>query len=378
MSRPAAFSLRRAMAMLIKETLQIRRDPATILMAVMIPIVQILLFGSAINTNPRNLPAALVIGDSSREVRDIVTALGNTGYFALTPYESDAAASRALARGEVLYIVNIPPGFTRQLIRGEAPQILIDADATDQVTIAAGTAALPALQARALSRDLAIPVAGSTGSGNFSFTLHARYNPEQITAYTIVPGLIGVVLSFSTLVLTTIAITRERETGTMETLLSLPLQPLEVMFGKIVPYIGLGYVQVAVTLITATLVFGVPVAGSLILLLATTGLFIASNLALGFLLSTIAETQMQAQQMAMFMLLPSFLLSGFAFPFQGMPQWARIAGEMIPMTHMNRICRGIMLKGLGFSDIMAEILALLVFAILTGVLARQFYRTTLD
>ena len=370
-------SWRRAFALLAKETIQMRRDPATLAMAVAMPLIQIFLFGSAINTNPRHLPTALLIADQGRETRDITTALTNTGYFDLTRYSTEAAANAALARGDVLFVLNIPADFSRKLVRGEHPDLLMDTDATDQVAIAAASAVLPTIAARAVTRDLPVPLQPQ-GSPAYSFVVHARYNPEQITAYSIVPGLIGVVLSFSTLLLTTLAITRERETGTMETLLALPLLPLEVMFGKIVPYIGLGYVQLLLILAVARFGFGVPVQGSLPLLLAAIGLFIACNLSLGFTFSTMARTQMQAQQLAMFILLPSMLLSGFAFPFAGMPAWAQYIGEALPMTHITRICRGILLKGLGPADILPELWPLALFAVISGVVALRFYRTTLD
>jgi ABC-2 type transport system permease protein len=377
MSAAGGFSWRRGFAMLAKETTQMRRDPATLAMAVVLPLIQLFLFGSAINTNPKHLPTALLVADQSREVRDITTALQNTDYFALTRYPSEAAANAALARGEVLFVLNIPADFTRRLVRGEHPELLLDADATDSVAIAAAAGTLPTIAARAVTRDLPVTVATDPGAP-FSFNIHARYNPAEITAYSIIPGLIGVVLTFSTLILTTIAITRERETGTMETLLALPLTPLEVMFGKIVPYIGLGYVQLLTILLAAVLVFGVPVEGSLALLLGAVGLFIACNLALGFTFSTIARTQMQAQQMAMFAILPSMLLSGFMFPFAGMPRWAQVIGEAMPLTHIVRICRGILLKGLGPADIVPELIPLAIFAAIAGGVALWFYRTTLD
>lgn len=377
-ARPAEkFSWRRALAMLAKETIQMRRDPATLAMAVALPLIQLFLFGSAINTNPRHLPTALLMADQGREARDITAALENTQYFDLVPYRSEAEANRALAHGNVLFVLNIPADFSRRLVRGEKPELLLDADATDSVAIAAATATLPTIAARAVSRDLPVTVANGPGAP-MSFNVHARYNPEQITAYSIIPGLIGVVLTFSTLILTTIAITRERETGTMETLLALPLLPLEVMFGKIVPYIGLGYVQLITILFAATFAFGVPVQGSIVLLLGAVGLFISCNLALGFTFSTIARTQMQAQQMAMFAILPSMLLSGFMFPFAGMPRWAQFFGEALPLTHIVRICRGILLKGLGAADILPDIVPLAIFAVIAGAVALAFYRTTLD
>lgn len=372
------FVFARFVAMLWKELLQMRRDRATIGMTVALPLVQIFLFGFAINTNPRHLPAAFVSADHSIYERDIAAALNNTGYFDLQLYDSVAAADRALARGDVLFIVRIPPGFSRDVDRGAQPAILMEADATDSTAIGAASAALQGIVPGAISRDLPPNLRTALPTPAFQVVIHNRYNPEQITALNIVPGLIGVVLSFSTLIATTLAITRERETGTMENLLAMPVRPLEVMLGKIVPYIGLGYVQVTLILIVAVTVFGVPVYGSVPLLLVALGVFIACNLAIGFTLSSLATTQMQAQQMAVFTLLPSLLLSGFLFPFDGMPAWARVVGDALPLTHITRICRGLLLKGNGLPEIFPDLWPMAVFALIVGTIAVLSYRQTLD
>ena len=368
----------RLAAMLRKEWLQMRRDPGTIAMTVAMPLVQLALFGFAINTNPRHLPAAVLSADHSRYERDFTTALGNTGYFTLKSYDSETAVDRALAGGDILFALHVPPGFDRALDRGEHPALLLEADATDPTAIAAASAAVAALVPGAVARDLPSGLRDAPPQPAFSLVIHARYNPEQITAYNIVPGLIGTILLFSTMVVTTLAITREREAGTMENLLAMPIRPLEVMLGKIVPYVGLGYVQTALILITAVLLFHVPVIGSVPLLLLSLGLFIACNLAIGFTFSSIAKTQMQAQQMAVFVLLPSMLLSGFLFPFAGMPAWARAIGEVLPLTHILRICRGILLKGNGLPEIFPDLWPMAVFALLVGAVAVRSYRQTLD
>ena len=372
------FSFRRFLAVLHKETLEMRRDKATIGLTVMLPLIQLFLFGYALNANPRHLPTGVLAAEESRYTRDLEAALNNTGYFDLRRFTSEQQADNALKRGEVLFVVNIPPGFTRDVDTGQHPSILMDADATDPTAIAQASAAVNALNGTAFQRDLPVALQNLAMSVPFQVMVHARYNPEAITALNVVPALIGVILSFSTVVITALSMTREREAGTMENLLSMPVRPLEVMMGKIMPYVGLGYVQVFLILAVAVAVFGVPVHGSIPLLLAVLGLFIACNLALGFTFSTIARTQMQAQQMAQFVLLPSMMLSGFIYPFAGMPLWARVIGEMLPLTHIIRICRGILLKGNGFADIAADVWPMAVFAVIATGVAVYSYRETLD
>jgi len=313
-----AFSFWRFLAVLRKEWIQIKRDPMTLRLIIALPMMQLFLFGYAINSDPKHLPTGLISADHSQYERSIVAALINTGYYNIRPLASEAAGEKALAEGEVLFVINIPPGFDRAVDRGEKPTVLMDADATDPSAIGNATAALSAITS-SLDRDLPPSLRNQRASPPFNFELHARYNPEQLTVLNIVPGLVCVVLIFSTLVITTLSITRERERGTMENLLAMPVRPVEVMIAKILPYVGVGYLQVALIMAISALVFQVPVRGSLPLLALALGLFIASNLALGFTFSTIASNQMQAMQMAQFALLPSIMLSGFMFPFQGLP-----------------------------------------------------------
>ncbi len=368
----------RLVAMLQKEWLQMRRDPTTIRLTILLPLIQLFLFGYAINANPRHLPTAIVSADHSIYERTLVTALANTRYFNLRPYRTEAAANEALRRGDVMFVLDIPPNFARRINRGEKPQILMDADGSDPVAIGSATAALAALNATVLNRDLPPNLRTAAPAAPFQIVLHARYNPEQVTALNIVPGLIAVILTISTLVLTSVAITRERETGTMENLLAMPVRPIEVTLGKIIPYVGLAYVQAALILLVSVVVFGVPVRGSVLLLLGALGLFIACNLAMGLAFSTIARTQMQAQQMAQFAFLPSMMLSGFLYPFAGMPAWARVIGECLPITHALRICRGILLKGNGPAEIWPDIWPMALFAVVVGAIAVRLYRETLD
>ncbi|MBW4093622.1 MAG: ABC transporter permease [Proteobacteria bacterium] len=374
----SGFSWGRLVAMLQKEWLQMRRDPTTIRLTIMLPLIQLFLFGYAINANPRHLPTAVLSADHSIYERTLITALANTRYFNLRPYQTMAAADEALRRGNVLFVLDIPPNFARRINRGEKPQILMDADGSDPVAIGSATAALVALNATVLNRDLPPNLRTATPAPPFQIVLHARYNPEQVTALNIVPGLIAVILTISTLVLTSVAITRERETGTMENLLAMPVRPIEVTLGKIIPYVGLAYVQAALILLVSVVVFGVPVRGSVLLLLGSLGLFIACNLAMGLAFSTIARTQMQAQQMAQFAFLPSMMLSGFLYPFAGMPIWARVIGECLPITHALRICRGILLKGNGPAEIWPDLWPMALFAIVVGAIAVRLYRETLD
>jgi ABC-2 type transport system permease protein len=371
------FSTRRFFAVLRKEWIQVRRDPMTLRLIIALPVLQLFLFGYAINTNPKHLPTGVLSADHSRYERSIIAALKNTGYYDIRNFQSETAAERALAEGEVLFVVNIPPNFARSVDRGEQPAILIDADASDPSAVGNATAALGGLAA-SLDRDRPPSLRAQPTKPPFQFVVHARYNPEQLTVLNIVPGLVCIVLIFSTLFITTLSITRERERGTMENLLAMPVRPIEVMLAKIVPYIGIGYIQVILIMAISTAVFHLPVRGSMLLLLAALGLFIASNLALGFTFSTAASNQMQAVQMAQFTLLPSFMLSGFLFPFRGMPIWAQWAGEIFPTTHILRVIRGILLKGNGIADILPELWPIAAFTAVIGALAVWFYRETLD
>jgi ABC-2 type transport system permease protein len=371
------FSLRRLLALLRKEWIQVRRDRMTLRLVIALPIMQLFLFGYAINTNPRHLPTGLLISEPSKYERTIVTALQNTGYYDVRLYASEREAEQALAAGEALFVINIPPNFDRSVDRGETPSILVDADATDPTAIGNATAALGAVVGD-INRDLPPIRQTQTASSPFQFIVHARYNPEQLTVLNVVPGLICIVLTMSTLLVTTLSITRERERGTMENLMAMPVRPIEIMLAKIVPYVVIGYVQAILILAVSAVVFQLPIRGSIPLLLLALGLFIASNLALGLTFSTISTNQMQAQQLAQFTLLPSFMLSGFMFPFRGMPVWAQWLGEIFPTTHAIRIVRGVLLKGNGVGAIAPELWPIALFTLLVIAAAVWFYRETLD
>ena len=371
------FSLRRLAALLRKEWIQVRRDPMTLRLIIALPIMQLFLFGYAINANPKHLPTGLLLGEPSKYERTIVTALQNTGYYDVKLFSSETEAEQAIANGDALFVINFPANFDRSVDRGEAPSVLVDADGTDPTAIGSATAALSAVVS-GLNRDLPPIRQAQPVTPSFQFVVHARYNPEQLTVLNVVPGLICIVLTMSTLVITALSITRERERGTMENLIAMPVRPIEIMLAKIVPYIFVGYVQVALILAISAVVFGLPIRGSLILLMLTLGLFIASNLALGLTFSVVSTNQMQAQQLAQFTLLPSFLLSGFVFPFQGMPVWAQWLGELFPMTHAIRIVRGLLLKGNGLDAIAPELWPIALITVASIAMAAWFYRETLD
>jgi ABC-2 type transport system permease protein len=339
--------------------------------------MQLFLFGYAINTDPKHLPTGLLSADHSKYERTITAALQNTGYYNIRHLSTEQEANEGLADGDLLFVVNIPPSFARNVDRGDKPTILMDADATDPATIGNAVAALSSLTG-SIDRDLPQTLKSQSPNLPFQFAVHARYNPEALTVLNIVPGLICIVLTFSTLFVTTLAITRETERGTMENLLAMPIRPIEIMLAKVLPYILIGYIQVGLMLAIAVAIFDLPVRGSIPLLLLALGVFIASNLGLGITISTLARNQMQAIQMAQFTLLPSFILSGFMFPFQGMPVWAQWLGEIFPVTHALRIVRGVLLKGNGWAEITPDLWPMALFTAIIIVIATYSYRQTLD
>ncbi|HKA72303.1 MAG TPA: ABC transporter permease [Xanthobacteraceae bacterium] len=373
---PRGGFLRRSGAMLIKEFIQLRRDRVSFAMIVMVPLMQLLLFGYAINSTPRDLPTAVLLQESSDVGRSILKAFENTRYFKVTRLVRDEAEfDRVLAAGEVLFAVEIPRGFERALRRGDKPAILVAADATDPVASGPALGALGQLIQAALVHDRGLP---DSAAPLFEVRTHARYNPAAATQLNIVPGLVGTILTMTMLIFTALSVTREIERGTMESLLSMPITPIEIMIGKIVPYIIVGFVQASLIIGVGMGLFGVPVIGSLSLLAALSTLFIATNLAVGYTFSTVAQNQLQAMQMTMMFFLPNILLSGFLFPFAGMPVWAQWIGEFLPLTHYLRIVRAIMLKGSTLADLHYDALALAGLMLLAMLIAVTRFRRTLD
>ena len=374
------FSVTRWWGIVLKEFLQLKRDRITFGMVLGIPIIQIVLFGYAINTDPKQLPTAVIVADRSEFTRSYLAAMVNSAYFDLKGELPDEAAGRAaLARGDVQFVLNIPAGFTRDLLRGERPALLLEADGTDPSAVGTAIAATRDLVSSVAAKDLTGPLARLAGGAPpFEVRLHKLYNPEAITQRNIVPGLMGVILTMTMVMMTGLAMTRERERGTMENLLATPARPLEVMTGKILPYIFIGLIQATIILVAARYVFGVPIVGSLASLYVVALVFIAANLTVGITLSSIAQNQLQAMQLTFFYFLPNMLLSGFMFPFQGMPGWARAVGSLLPMTYFNRLVRGVLLKGNGWADLWPNLWPLIVFTVVVMTIALRIYRKTLD
>jgi ABC-2 type transport system permease protein len=364
----------------VKEFIQLRRDRLTFGMIVGIPVLQLLLFGFAINTDPKQLPTAILAADTGVFSRTLVAGLRNSGYFDIQRQaHSEAEALSLLHSGEVQFLVQIPEGFSRRLARGERPALLVQADATDPAATGNALGALSGIIDTALSHDLRGPWAGlQPRPPPFELRVHRLYNPEGLTQYNIVPGLLGVILTMTMVLMTGLAMTRERERGTFENLLSTPALPLEVMTGKIVPYIIIGLVQVTLILIAARWIFTVPMQGSLLALYAAVVLFIAANLTLGITFSSLARNQLQAMQLTFFFFLPSILLSGFMFPFRGMPDWAQALGSLLPLTHFLVLVRGILLKGSGLVELWPAVWPILLFMAVVIAVGLRFYRRTLD
>ena len=374
------FSWSRWLGIVVKEFIQLKRDRLTFGMIVGIPVIQLILFGYAINSDPKHLPTALLVAEHSEFSRSILAGLANSDYFDVVGEATDEEDARQmLATGRVQFVVSIPSDFSRRLVRGERPAMLVEADATDPAATGNAVAALNRLAQTALARDLTGPLAPLAGQPSaFEVRIHPLYNPEAVTQYNIVPGLMGVILTMTMVMMTGLAITRERERGTMENLLATPATALEVMTGKIVPYVLIGLVQVTIILVLARWLFHVPMMGSLFLLYASVLLFIAANLTLGLTFSSLARNQLQAVQMTFFFFLPSILLSGFMFPFRGMPRWAQAVGEVLPLTHFLRIVRGILLKGNGFAESLPQMWPLLLFMLVVLILGLRTFRATLD
>ena len=376
----AFFSFRRLTALLTKEFIQMRRDRITFAMMLGVPLMQLVLFGFAINNDPKSLPAALVTTSNDRFTRAMISALQVTRYYRFDHVVSSASEAEALmASGKVLFVVTIPSDFARRVERRDNPQMLIEADATDPSVASGAISTLSTVAGQALLREQGMQAgAGERARSQLQVVVHRRYNPEGISQYNIVPGLLGVILQMTMVMMTSMALTRETERGTMENLLAMPASPAEIMLGKILPYLGVGAVQVAVVLIASKSLFSVPFIGSMPLLFSAILAFVLSLVLLGYTISTAARTQMQAMQLTVFYFLPSLLLSGFMFPYRGMPAWAQALGEIFPLTHFLRIIRAVMLKGADYQAIAGEVWALVIFIVVFAALALFRFRRTLD
>jgi len=374
------FSWRRLAAIVIKESIQTLRDRLTLSLMVGIPIIQLTIFGFAINTNPKHLPTAVVGSDLSPYSRAVISAMTTSGYFQFERgIVSESEAQQLLRRGQVQFIVTFPENFSRELVKGHRPELLLEADAADPAAVAYASAAFEPVVLRALQRDLRpAPNDELAAASPVDIRIHRCFNPEIRTEINIVPALLGVILTMTMVIINALAMTREKERGTMENLLSTPVRPLEVMLGKIIPYIVIGYTQILLVLLLAKYVFGITPAGSVWLLMVVSLFFAAANLAVGLTISTVARNQIQAGQMSFFFFLPSLLLSGFMFPFRGMPDWAQWLGNLLPLTHYIHIARGIVLRGAGTIDIAGHLTAIVVFTVVMITVGLFKYRQTLD
>ncbi|MBR0826842.1 ABC transporter permease [Bradyrhizobium manausense] len=367
---------KRSYAMLVKEFIQLRRDRVSFAMIVMLPVMQLLLFGFAINTTPHNLPSAVLLQEDSDLGRSVLKALENTAYFRFLYEVHDVDDfDNLLKSGKVLFGVEIPRGFERAVRRGDKPALLVAADATDPVAASAALGSLGMVVQKALAHDLYI---GDPPEMPFEIRAHARYNPAAVSSLNIVPGLVGTILTMTMLIFTALSVTREVERGTMESLLSMPIKPVEVMFGKIIPYVLVGFIQAFLIISIGVFLFGVPLLGNLFLLAILSTLFITTNLSIGYTISTVVQNQLQAMQMSMMFFLPSILLSGFMFPFAGMPAWAQYVGEALPLTHYLRIVRAIMLKGATMQNLQYDTIALVILMLVAMTIAVTRFRRTLD
>lgn len=375
-----SFSIARWWAIVLKEFLQLKRDKVTFAMMIILPIIQLALFGFAINTDPKHLPTAIISYDESEFTRTLISSMQTSEYFAIdtrctTPNEAQAA----LKKGEVLFILTIPVDFTKKLLRGEKPSLLFEADATDPVTVATALSSIEGIMAQVTKKDLVGPLAAlSNQKKPFDVRVHRLYNPNGINQYNIIPGLMGTIMTMTLTMMTALAITREREKGTMENLLATPARPLEIMTGKIIPYVFIGLIQATLILVASYFVFHVPFNGSIALAYGVALLFIAVNLTIGITISSLAQNMLQALQLTIFYFLPSILLSGFMFPFSGMPKWAQHVGELLPLTYFNRLIRGIVLKDNNFAMLWPNIWPLMIIGVIIMTLAVKFYKRTLD
>lgn len=374
------FSFFRVWGLVVKEFTQLKRDHTTFALIIGLPLIQLILFGMAINMNPRHLPTAVINADSGPFSRTLIQGLENTNYFRIDHYpKTEADAKRLIETHQVLFVLNIPPDYSRKLVRGEKPVALLEVDGTDPVSVTSALSASNGMMPTLYQYDLAGPLKSLNPiQGAAELRVHVKYNPSSITEYNIVPGLLGVVLTMTFVMVASMSVTKESELGTMESMLSTPLLPIEVIIGKVIPFLLVGYLQVVVVLLITRFAYHVPFFGSPVTLLVIVFPFILANLFLGIFFSTITKTQLEASQISMFFIIPSILMSGFAFPFEGMPLWARVIGDVLPMTHFNNIVRGVMLKGVGWSELWIDVWPMLAFALITCLIAVKRYRRTLD
>lgn len=372
--------MKRLLAITYKEFAHIRRDRLTFMMIIGITAIYFVLFGFAINPDPKHQRLIVVAEDTGPSMRRVLAGLEASEYFETTSRVLDpAAATHALNVGEAQFALHFPPDFSQGIERGERPQLMLEVDATDPMAVNYAIAVFGEVAVRSLKDELRGAAAPDTAAADIvDVRVLRRYNPAAITQYNSVPGLLGVILTMTMVLMTALAVTREREKGTMEFLLATPVRPSEVLYGKILPYLAIGAGQSAFIFILSLILFHVPVLGPADLLVFCLLLFIVVNLAFGITISTLARTQLQAMQMSFFFFLPSILLSGFMFPYSGMPLWAQLIAEGLPMTHFQRLMRAVMLKGTGWREAWPHLWPMLVLLTIVLSIGVFRYRRTLD
>lgn len=354
--------MNRILAILYKEFLQMRRDRMTLGLIFMLPLVQLLLFGYAIQTEVKHIPTVVFDQSLSAESRDLLNSFSASGYFDITStVGSFTEVNRAIDSGKAKVGIIFPPDFDRSIKRDTPAQVQVIVDASDNMM--ANQAIAIANSIGLIKSQEILAQKKAIGGPPYDIRVRPWYNPDGITAYYMVPAILGIIVTMTMVIMTSMGIVRERERGTLEQLIVTPVRPYELMIGKILPYIALGYLQITVALLVGVIVFNVPIQGSLLELYLLTLFFITASLGVGILISNIAKTQMQAFQMSFFFMLPSILLSGFMFPRDAMPQFIYYLSAIIPLTYYLEIIRGIMLKGIGFSYLVGQVSSLLVFSL---------------
>ncbi len=372
------FSFTRWIGVVIKEIHELRRDKISISMLILTPIFQLIILGYAVQMDPRQVPTALLNYDNARMSQVFVTAAQNTSYFSMRQMASEEEANNAFVRGDVIFIVTIPQGFTEKLLRGEKPQILIQGDAIDPMTIGNALSAIVQAAKSMFQHDLPQALRTEEASDNFELVIHRMFNPEGITQYNTIPGIIGSILSTTLILMTALSITRERENGAIENLLISPLTSLEVIVGKITPFILIGMFQSLLILLSAVFLFDIPLAGNFFLLFTILVVYIFLCLSIGIAISSVAQSQLQALQMSSFYFIPSIMLSGFISPFISMPGWAQAIGSCLPLTYFIRLVKGVMLKGYTAAELMPSLLPLIAIAVIVIGIGLKMYHKTLD
>lgn len=372
----------RIFGLIRKEFIIISNDRGTIAMLIVLPIMLLILFGFAIRLDPKHLPTAIISYDHTPLIRSFISNLEASQYFKITDTSNnERKKNEEFASGRISISITIPQNFTREYVRGENPQMLVEIDGSDPGSSATALGNVQPILNQAIKQFSKNGLgfrARNQSSRDVNLVIHRLYNESNLSEYNIIPGLIGVLLTLTMVMLTSTAITSEKESGTMEMLLSTPLKSTEIILGKVVPYVLLGYLQLTSVLIFGKLLINLPIEGSLFLLYLAAAPFIIANLMVGMIFSTIAKTPMQSMQLSVFFQLPSMFLSGYIFSFFGMPLWARAIGYCLPMTYFMRIARGILLKANSFAQIVPNIIPIIFICLILIFVTGKIFKTKLD